>query len=262
MILLLEINFFVLITGDLNARAVKWCRNDMTTTEGTKIDSVTTSYGFSQNISNPSNILPNSYSCIDLIFINQPNLVIESGVHPSLHLNSHNQIVFERLSLNVQYSLLYEYLTWDYKNVNEQLINHTIGIFNWPRWFEGKNVHDQVYLCNPLVAGVHLRVNKMIFNIFHNFILRKLSYANTKTYNVLMMKFGRSIISKMSSLNSLAVIGNYKATMIFIIFVYPLLSDPSTSAKTYRSILNILDNGKKVPLIFPLLFTGKFVTTF
>ena len=155
MILLLEINFFVLITGDLNARAVKWCRNDMTTTEGTKIDSVTTSYGFSQNISNPSNILPNSYSCIDLIFINQPNLVIERRVHPSLHQNSHNQIVFARRNLKIQCPLLYEHLTWDYKNVNEQLINHTIERFNWPRCFEGKNVHDQVYLCNPLVPGVH-----------------------------------------------------------------------------------------------------------
>ena len=92
--------------------------------------------------------------------------------------------------------------------------------------------------------------------------LIKLSYAMAKIYNVLMMKFGRSWISKMSSLNSLAVIGNYKATMIVIIFVYPLLSDPSTSAKTYRSILKILDNGKKIPLILPLLFTGRFVTTF
>ena len=96
----------------------------MTTTEDTKIDSVTTSYGFSQNISNPSNILPNSYSCIDLIFINQPNLVIESRVHPSLHQNSYNQSVFARHNLKIQCPLLYEHLTWDYKNVNEQLINH------------------------------------------------------------------------------------------------------------------------------------------
>ena len=33
----------------------------MTTTEATKIDSATTSYGFSQNISNPSNVFPDSY---------------------------------------------------------------------------------------------------------------------------------------------------------------------------------------------------------
>ena len=102
----------------------------MTTTEATKIDSATTSYGFSQNISNPSNVFPDSYQCIDLIFINQPNLVIESGVHPSLHLNSRNQIVFARRNLKIQCPLLYEPLTWDYKNVNEQLINHTIERFN------------------------------------------------------------------------------------------------------------------------------------
>ena len=38
--------FFVLITGDFNAREAKWWRNYMTTNEGTNIDSVTTSYGF------------------------------------------------------------------------------------------------------------------------------------------------------------------------------------------------------------------------
>ena len=89
------------------------------------------------------------------ILISAPNLVIESGVHPSLHLNSRNQIVFARRNLKIQCPLLYEHLTWDYKNVNEQLINHTVKRFNWPRCFEGKNVHDQVYLCNPLVPGVH-----------------------------------------------------------------------------------------------------------
>lgn len=45
---------FVLTTSDLNTRAAKWWRNDMTNTEGTKIDSVTTSYGYSQN---PSKLL-------------------------------------------------------------------------------------------------------------------------------------------------------------------------------------------------------------
>ena len=98
----------------------------MTTTEGTKIDSVTTSYGFSQNIFNPSHILPHSYSGIDLIFTNQPNLVIGSEVHPSLYLICHNQIVFAKLNLKIEYPPLYEHLIWDYKNVNEQLINHAI----------------------------------------------------------------------------------------------------------------------------------------
>ena len=75
-------------------------------------------------------ILPNSYLCIDLIFINQPNLVIESSVHPFLHLNFHDQIVFAELNLKIEYCSIYGRLIWDYKSINEQLINHAIKSFN------------------------------------------------------------------------------------------------------------------------------------
>ena len=59
----------------------------MTTAEGAKIDSITTSYCFSQIIIDPTHILRNVSSCVDLVFTNQPNLVPESGIHPSLHWN-------------------------------------------------------------------------------------------------------------------------------------------------------------------------------
>ena len=60
-------------------------KSDISTCEGTQVNSLTTSYGLSQIISDPSHILPNSSSCIDLIFTNQPRLVTTSGFHPSLH---------------------------------------------------------------------------------------------------------------------------------------------------------------------------------
>ena len=76
---------FVLITGDFNVRSSNWWKNDLSTSEGIQVDSLTTSYGLSQIISDPTHILPNSSSCIDLIFTNQPNLVTESGGCLSLH---------------------------------------------------------------------------------------------------------------------------------------------------------------------------------
>ena len=48
-------------------------------------------------------------SCIDLIFTSQANLITESGVHPSLHPNSHHQIILQ-------------YLTWKY------IIHHLIFV--------------------------------------------------------------------------------------------------------------------------------------
>ena len=40
------------------------------------------------------------------------------------------------------------------------------------------------------------------------------------------------------------------------------LNDPLTSSNTYWSIMKTFFNGKKVPVIPPLLFNGPFVTDF
>ena len=122
---------FVLITGDFNVRSSNWWKNDLSTTEGTQVDSLTTSYGLSQIISDPTYILPNSSSCIDLIFTNQLNVVTESGVYPSLHPKCYHQIVLAKLSLTVEYSPLYERLTWLKKNSDISSINRAIDIFDW-----------------------------------------------------------------------------------------------------------------------------------
>ena len=71
--------------GDFNAKSSNWYNKDITSDEGRKIEAATSQYGYST-------------SCIDLIFNSQPNLLIESGVHPSLHPNCHHQIVFAKFS--------------------------------------------------------------------------------------------------------------------------------------------------------------------
>ena len=40
-------NMFVLITGDFNVRSTIWWENDLSTSEGTQVDSLNTSYGLS-----------------------------------------------------------------------------------------------------------------------------------------------------------------------------------------------------------------------
>ena len=78
---------FVLITGDFNLRSTNRWKNNLSTSKGTQVDSLTTSYGLSQIVSDPTHILPNSSSCIDLTFTDQCNLVTETGVHSSYTLN-------------------------------------------------------------------------------------------------------------------------------------------------------------------------------
>ena len=144
---------FVLNTSDFHVRSTNWWKNDLSVSEGTQVDSLTTSYGLSLIISDPTDILPNSSSCIDLIFTNQPNLVTERGVLPSLHPNCHHQTVFAKLNLKVECPPLYERLIWDYKNADIPSINRSVDIFDWGNSFEGKNVHEQVHFFNKTVLN-------------------------------------------------------------------------------------------------------------
>ena len=60
------------------------------------------SLGLHQLISEPTNFEPNKNpSCIDLIFCDNPNIIMESGVRPSLDNFCHHQIVFGKLNLHI-----------------------------------------------------------------------------------------------------------------------------------------------------------------
>ena len=77
--------FLMVSLYDFNAKSSNWYNKDIASDEGSKIETVTSQNGLHQEINEPTQILNNSSSCIDLILHSQPNLLIEFGVHPSLH---------------------------------------------------------------------------------------------------------------------------------------------------------------------------------
>ena len=62
---------------------------------------MTSQYGLTQIINEPTHILEDESSCINLIFTSQPNMVLDSRVNSSLHPSSHHQIVFAKCNLKV-----------------------------------------------------------------------------------------------------------------------------------------------------------------
>ena len=96
---------------------------------------ITKQYGLHQVIEEPTHILDNSSTCIDLIFTSQPNLIIESGVHPSLHPNCHHQIVYAKFNLLIHFPPPYSREVWHYKDANTELIKRPIEKFDWQRPF-------------------------------------------------------------------------------------------------------------------------------
>ena len=93
-------SFLTTIIGDFNAKSCNWYSHDKTNFEGSTIESITSQFGLHQLINEPTHLLQNSSSCIDLIFTSQPNIVVESGVYPSLHPNCHQQIMKQMLILS------------------------------------------------------------------------------------------------------------------------------------------------------------------
>ena len=117
-------------------------------------------FGMEQLIHEPTHIIGKRSSCTDLIFAFQPNLVVESCVHSSLHQNCHRQIVFARFNLKVVFPPPYEREVWHFKKANVDHIRKAINGFQWEKSFQNMNVDDMVHL-----------FNKIIKNILHNFIL-------------------------------------------------------------------------------------------
>ena len=87
-------------------------------------------------------------------------MIIESGVHPSLHSNCYHQIIFAKFNLEIVYLPPYVREVWHYKDANTELIRRAINEFNWQRVFLNTNVNEKVDI-----------FNSTILNIFSNFIL-------------------------------------------------------------------------------------------
>ena len=146
--------YLTLLLGNYNARNAKCWHHDITTTEGIQLETTTTIYGLQQLIDEPTHIHKNSSSCIDLIFTNQPNLIVNRGTHPSLHENCQHQITFAKARLKVEYPPSYKYHVWNYAKANVNGINKVISQFNWQGSSTNLPINGQVNLSNPTLFNI------------------------------------------------------------------------------------------------------------
>ena len=237
--------FLVIALGDFNTKLSQWYKNDKTTTEGSKIANLTSQYGLKQIINQPTHILNNSSSCIDLLFTSQANLVMESGVHSSLHSNCYHQIIYARFNLKIYYPPPYEREIWHYKKANSDLIQQVIGEFNWERAFHRKNINEKVSILNNTINNVlsnfipHETItcddkkppwfNKNIMNLIKN----KNIFYKSHTANENSTDKTEAIKTLQNKLTS--TIENAKSEYYSKLSMK--LSNPETSSKAYWFIL-------------------------
>ena len=90
----------IIFTGDFNYRSQQWWPGDNKNEEGVAFDEFIESNILTQLIDQPTHIMNESRSCIDLIIIDQPNILVDYGVHPSLYETWHHEITYTCQSLH------------------------------------------------------------------------------------------------------------------------------------------------------------------
>ena len=65
--------FLTVVLGDFTIKSNLWFKGDKTSYEGSKIDAIASQFGLQQLINEPTHLVADSSSCIDLIFKSQPN---------------------------------------------------------------------------------------------------------------------------------------------------------------------------------------------
>ena len=85
----------------------------------------------------------------------------------ALDAKCHHQIIYSKLNLKIEYPPPYTRKSWNYSRSETDLINRSIESFDWSKLFSGKYVHEEVEL-----------FNKLLLNIFHNSITKKIIICN------------------------------------------------------------------------------------
>ena len=269
--LICDINpFSITILGDFNARSANWWIEDRTSPEGLQIDSLTSYYGLHQLISEPTHILNNSSTCIDLIFTSQPNLVTNSGVFPSLHPNCHHQITFATFNLEVHYPPPYKRLVWNYEKANSEMIQRAISNFDWETTFANCNINDSIRILNETILNIFSNfcpsktiicndkeppwINDEIKNLIEEKNIAYKRYLNSQRNNSVYQQLF-TISNQLNETLKISKENYYKR-------LSSQLANPITCKKKYWSILKSHLIGKKIPLIPPIFLSNEFISDF
>ena len=197
------------------------------------------------------------------MFTLQPNLMVELGVHPSVHPNCHHQIVFAKFDLNISYPPPYSTEVWLNREANADLIRRVISNFNLEKAFYNTNVANKVSI-----------FNETILNVLSNYILDETltgddkdpPWFNSRIKSLVQDK--NKLYKDFQGSNTNAQLLNKLNHLQEQLNVLINRSKQNYYARMTKKRTDVSKNFKaslkqqKIPLIPPLFHENKFVTDF
>ena len=268
---ILEANpYAMFFSGDVNGHTQAWYANGDTNAEGSKLHEHFTNLSLEQLINEPTHFFRDDCipSCIDIILTDQPNLVLDSGVRPSLDPTVKHQITYCKFNFKIPPPPKYSRKIWHYTSANQTSIKKAIKECPWQQILSVFNPNRQVSI-----------LNETILNIMGNFIPSKMKTFrpseppwfnndirhSLKKHNKIYRNYkinGFKEQDKANMENSKKDISDkiQGAKENYLKSQGEKLADRTTGRKTYWKIMNEFLNKCKVPRIPPLLSDNIFVT--
>ena len=154
----------IIFTGDFNCRSQQWWPGDIENEEGVAFDEFIESNNLTQLIDQPTHIINESRSCIDLIITDQPNILVDYGVHPLLYKTCHHEITYGKINLSVPPPPSYKRKVWDYNNANIAEIRHTLQNIDWDEKFQNLHVDSMTdFFYHTLMTVLNKHIPNQIF---------------------------------------------------------------------------------------------------
>ena len=258
-------------TGDVNGHTQAWYPDGDTNAEGNKLDELFTSLNLTQIINEPTHFFRDDCipSCIDIILTDEPNLVLNCGVRPSLDPAVKHHITYCKINFKIPPPPNFTRKIYHYSRARKEAIIKAITDFPWAS--ELSKLPNTTHQVNLL--------NKTILNIMSNFIpnekkifrpkeppwFTKDIKSRLKKHNKIYKKFkvnGFKNVDKETVENSKSEISELivDAKERYMKSQGEKLADPNIESKTYWKIINIFLNKCKVPRIPPLFENNNFLT--
>ena len=111
-------------------------------------------------------------------------MVVELGVHPSLHPYCHHQIVFAKFNLMMSYLTPYYIEVCHYTEANTDFIRRAISNFNWEKAFCNTNVTKKVSIFNETILNVLISTFRMKPSLVVEKILHGLTLGLNLFYRI------------------------------------------------------------------------------
>ena len=152
-------------SGDFNGHSESWWSGGDSNKEGLELENTFFDRDLTQHITEPTNFRKNcNPSCIDLFLTDQPTLITNSGVRPSLDPTCEHQMIFCKLNFKPPFLPPSKRHIWQFGKAERELIERAVRDFPW-----------QLELCRNCNPNAQVDVlNKTIMNIMSNFVPNKM----------------------------------------------------------------------------------------